>query len=337
MSYYTSDSSYLLFIIFDFFLHFRHRGFHTYLEKFLFKFQEWLFLQIYYLSQKNLYKKLYLAYNDLIKIIIKRGVLTLININYKEFGSGKLIYFIHGNSLNLDSMIEFYEPFFKTTQSVKRIYLDIPGMGESYLQHYIKNSDDILKEIHSFISNHSNDKEFSLCGHSYGGYLCLGLAALFPDNISTLFLTCPVVKAKHSERILEKHKAVVQEKVTPIENKEYFKDYLDMNVQINDLSWHKYQHSILPGLKKGTDSFWAKISEEDYMLSFENFLFDRIKDIHCTVLLGKYDQIVGYKDQQELMTNRKNFEVKILPNSGHNLPIDEPDSLFLFFKNFIES
>lgn len=73
------------------------------------------------------------------------------------------------------------------------------------------------------------------------------------------------------------------------------------------------------------------------MLSFENLLFDRIKYTPCTVLLGRYDQIVGYKDQQELMNDRKNFEVKLLSHSGHNLPIDEPDSLFLFFKSFIES
>lgn len=257
-------------------------------------------------------------------------------IHYKEFGSGKLIYFIHGNSLNLESMVEFYEPFFETNQTFKRIYLDIPGMGDSYLKPSINNSDDILEEIYSFILDHSNNKNFSLCGHSYGGYLCLGLATLFP-NISNLFLTCPVVKAKHRERILENHKVIVQEEVIPVDNKEYFEDYLDMNVQISNLSWSKYQHSILPGLKKGTDSFWTNISEEDYMLSFENLLFDRIKDTHCTVLLGRYDQIVGYKDQLELVNDRKNFEVKLLSHSGHNLPIDEPDSLFLFFKNFIES
>ncbi|MBX8978143.1 alpha/beta hydrolase, partial [Enterococcus gallinarum] len=93
-------------------------------------------------------------------------------IHYKEFGSGKLIYFIHGNSLNLESMIEFYEPFFETNQSFRRIYLDIPGMGDSYLKPSINNSDDILEETYSFILDHSNNKNFSLCGHSYGGYLC---------------------------------------------------------------------------------------------------------------------------------------------------------------------
>ena len=79
-------------------------------------------------------------------------------IHYKEFGSGKLIYFIHGNSLNLESMIEFYEPFFETNQSFRRIYLDIPGMGDSYLKPSINNSDDILEETYSFILDHSNNK-----------------------------------------------------------------------------------------------------------------------------------------------------------------------------------
>lgn len=256
-------------------------------------------------------------------------------INYKEFGYGRSIYFIHGNSLNLESMITFYEPFFEANQAVKRIYLDIPGMGDSPLHPDISNSNDILNEIHSFISKHSKDENFSLCGHSYGGYLCLGLSTLFPTQIDKLFLTCPVVKARQKDRILEKHKNIVLEKVIPTHNKEYFEDFLAMNVQINNHSWSKYQQAIVPGLNKGTDLFWDKIAEEDYLLSFETILFEKLPTVSCIVLLGEYDQVVGYKNQHELMSDRQNFEVVLLPNCGHNLPIDDTESLYVYFQQFI--
>ncbi len=260
------------------------------------------------------------------------------DIHYKEFGAGVPIYFIHGNGLSLESMIQFYEGLFDSKSSFNRVYLDIPGMGESKIKQGIKNSDDVLLEFEKFINRHSKGQPIILCGHSYGGYLCLGLTRIFSNQVRGFFLTCPVVKAKKEERRLAKHKNIFAERVDPICNQEFFSDFLNMNVRISEETWFDYQQSILPGVQKGINEFWEHIKDDDYAFSFEGTLFDDISEVKGTVLLGKFDQIVGFLDQEQLMKDKerkKNKEVYILDEAGHNLPIDAKEELNKHFLKFI--
>ncbi|WP_167630434.1 alpha/beta fold hydrolase [Listeria valentina] len=262
------------------------------------------------------------------------------NVHYKEFGEGVPIYFIHGNGLSLESMIYFYEGLFDTKSRFNRVYLDIPGMGESRINRGTKNSDDVLLELKYFIDRHSKGQPIILCGHSYGGYLCLGLARIFLNQVSGFFLTCPVVKARKKERDLAQHKNIFEEKVEPVCNQEFFSDFLNMNVCIKEQTWFDYQQSILPGVKKGINEFWEHIEDDDYAFSFENTLFNDISEVNGTTLLGKFDQIVGFADQEQLMTDKvhkKNKEVFILDEAGHNLPIDVKDELNMHFLKFIRN
>ncbi|MBC1522336.1 alpha/beta hydrolase [Listeria aquatica] len=257
-------------------------------------------------------------------------------IHYKEFGVGAPIYFIHGSGLDLESMIYFYEGLFDSKSCFSRVYLDIPGMGESIINQRVKNSDDILLEIKKFIDCHSKGRPIILCGHSYGGYICLGLVRILLSQISGFFLTCPVIRARKDDRSLAKHKNIVEERINPNYNQEFFSDYLNMNVRISEHSWFDYQQSILPGLKKGINTFWKDIQDVDYMFSFENILIDDISEVKGNILLGKFDQIVGFSDQEQLM-NKENMEVYVLDEAGHNLPIDVKDELNKHFLRFIRS
>ena len=105
-------------------------------------------------------------------------------ISYQVYGEGKTIYFIYGLGLNLQSMSNFYEAFFTYHQGIRRVYIDLPGMGNSSIHQSLRSSNDILNCLTHFIELDSNNRTISIVGHSYGGYLTLGLAYLLGTKVS---------------------------------------------------------------------------------------------------------------------------------------------------------
>ena len=106
-----------------------------------------------------------------------------ISLNYKIYGEGRPLLFIHGNALNIDSMDKIYEPLLQDNQQFQRIYLDLPGMGESPSTPNITNSDEMLAYIVKFIDALNLTEPLALVGHSYGGYLSIGLAHKLQEKL----------------------------------------------------------------------------------------------------------------------------------------------------------
>ena len=74
-----------------------------------------------------------------------------IPVYYEQFGEGTPILFIHGWSVDHRLMSGCFEPVFIKLQGYQRIYLDLPGMGKTPSEKWIKNSDDTLKILLEFI------------------------------------------------------------------------------------------------------------------------------------------------------------------------------------------
>lgn len=252
-------------------------------------------------------------------------------INHKIFGEGIPIYFIHGNSLSLESMEVIYEPVFKNTNYM-RIYIDLPGMGDSKADYTIDSSSKMIEVLLEKIDNITPHQQFYLVGHSYGGYLSLGINLEREDNVLGLFLTCPVVNAENNKRTIEKHRNVIEDSINI--NDEFFKDYLDMNVLINSNTWEMYQRLIKPGIVKCDMKYIEFLGREDnkyYKLGNENELLNTSNRL--TLVLGQYDNVVGFKDQINKVLDN-NCELHLVNNAGHNLMIDDTRFLQFVAKRF---
>ncbi len=106
---------------------------------------------------------------------IKRLNVFDVEVSYSVFGQGNPLLFIHGNSLNKDSMEKIYEPFFSEKNEFQRIYIDLPSMGDSSSSPKIQDSDTMLEYLLKFIEELPIKETLTLFGHSYGGYLCIGI------------------------------------------------------------------------------------------------------------------------------------------------------------------
>ncbi|MDN2452123.1 alpha/beta hydrolase [Lactobacillus sp. UCMA15818] len=246
-------------------------------------------------------------------------------IHYEIVGTGEPVVFLHGLCLDLNSMNRQYEPAF-SGKKYQRIYIDLPGMGES--QSFFEpqpSSDHLIDLIIRFLDSIRIDK-FYLCGHSYGGYLSLGIAHSYPRRVKGLFLTCPVVTANSNKRIVETH-INIQKTNFKIQSNRYTEDFLKMNVVINEISWYKYTDEVIPGLRNCNFNFIERLQADNFShYQFKNELELRNwnSEIPVFLLLGKHDQIVGFKEQAEMAMNFKNCNLLVLENAGHNLPIDQP-------------
>lgn len=257
-------------------------------------------------------------------------------LSYETVGDGYPVYFFHGMSQDSTSMKENYEPLM--SDGIKRIYLDLPGMGESQDISLVNNSDDVLNLVIDFIQQITGDQKISICGHSYGGYICLGLLKEIEYKINSAFITCPVIHADKENRDVSVHKNIIQEKLN-IEDS-YYQKFLDTNVLINQKAWDNYQRTILPGLKRYNIEFWNEIkTSHHYSFSFEDELTADLADSKAktTLLLGKNDQVVGYKDQLALIDPDNEIEISILNDAGHNLFTDRTKEWQDSFKKFSKS
>lgn len=256
-------------------------------------------------------------------------------ISYHVYGKGKTIYFLHGLGLDHQSMVTIYESFFDSNHEIRRVYIDLPGMGDSPADQSLNSSDTVVNCIKQFIELDSKNDAVALVGHSYGAYLSLGLAYLLKNKITEIFLTCPVTIANTKNRNKEIAHSIIEEQFVPHENQAFFDEFLSMNTIINPTTWRMYQQMILPGLMKFNHSFWHNLQTTNYAFSFENKLTSLSNQLSGVVLLGKHDSMVGYQDQKNLFSHFHTIKTVIAENAGHNLPIDVPSQVQFLFEEWL--
>ncbi|MDC7952654.1 alpha/beta fold hydrolase [Liquorilactobacillus mali] len=247
-------------------------------------------------------------------------------IHYEIIGTGEPIVFIHGLCLDLNSMKFQYEPAF-IGKKYQRIYIDLPGMGESQSFFAPQPSSDYLMELIIKFLDSIKINTFYLCGHSYGGYLSLGIAYNHSNRVKGLFLTCPVVTANSNKRIVEAH-SNIRINDFKIPSSKYTEDFIGMNVVIDKISWQKYTEEIIPGLENCDFNFIERLQSDNfdhYQFQNEMELKNWSTDIPVFLLLGKHDHIVGFKEQAKLVKKFEKCNLLILENAGHNLPVDQSE------------
>jgi pimeloyl-ACP methyl ester carboxylesterase len=94
-----------------------------------------------------------------------------ITIYYEARGEGRPLIMIHGMYVDHRGMMADMEPLFKHREGWKRIYLDLPGMGETTGKDWITTHDQMLNIVLDFIDSLIPGQRFVVAGTSYGAYL----------------------------------------------------------------------------------------------------------------------------------------------------------------------
>jgi len=242
-----------------------------------------------------------------------------VKINYEIYGEGIPILMIHGWSVDHRLMKGCMEPVFQTIDtSWKRIYFDLPGMGQTKGETWITSSDQMLDLILDFIDTVIPNQHFIVAGESYGGYLARGIINKRFSIVDGLLLICPSVGQDGAQfQILEKDDTLLNSLTE--EDRKYF-EAEGINVKQNKRVWARYKEEVLPGLKIADYSFLKSLQGQI------NFNVDTLEKPYMKptlMLAGRQDSVVGYHNLWHIIELYPRASFVILDKAGHALQIEQ--------------
>ncbi|MCH3965398.1 MAG: alpha/beta hydrolase [Clostridium sp.] len=249
-----------------------------------------------------------------------------ISINYHIKGNGKPVVMIHGYAADSRLMMGCMEPAFLNKKDYKRIYMDLPGMGESSTSERITNADDMLDVIVDFIRKIIPDENFLLAGESYGGYLSRGIIYKMFEKVDGLLLICPVIIPDFKKRDLPEHVILVKDRKLLSQLNEYeIENFNSISVLQSEKIYRRYKDEVLSGLEAGKHEFLRYFQKNGYKFSFDVDKIDKKFTKPTLILLGHQDSRVGYKDAWTILNNYPRATFAVIDNAGHNLQIEQED------------
>ena len=246
------------------------------------------------------------------------------SIYYETYGEGKSILNVHGFVPDHRLMKGCMEPIFEKRAGYKRIYYDLPGMGKTKGEKWIKNSDQMLEITLKFIEEIIPDEKFLLVGESYGGYLARGVIYKKFDLVEGVCFICPVIDANSIKRdlpkqiILSKNPDLVL-KLDPNDAEEF----VNIAVIQNQKVWERFRDEFLSGVKVADTEFLDKIWKKGYSFSFDVDKLPEKYEKPALFLMGRQDNVVGYRDAWKIIENYPRATLAILDNAGHILQIEQ--------------
>jgi pimeloyl-ACP methyl ester carboxylesterase len=191
------------------------------------------------------------------------------NIYYEEIGSGTPILMIHGFSPDHRLMKGCMEPIFQERDRYRRIYIDLPGMGETKDYESIQNSDEMLEAVIQFIEKRLASDSFLIAGESYGGYITRGVITKMPEQVMGAAFICPMIIPDKNARTLPKHANIlVDHEFLATLTEEEREDFKGIHVKLDEYTWKRYNEEVVAGMKIADPAFLEKISGA-YGFTFE--------------------------------------------------------------------
>ncbi|MBV4420561.1 alpha/beta hydrolase [Clostridium tyrobutyricum] len=245
-------------------------------------------------------------------------------LNYEIVGHGKPVIMLHGYAADHRLMMGCMEPIFKNRKNYKRIYIDLPGMGESNSEEWINNVDIVLDIIIDFIKNIIPNEKFIIAGESYGGYISRGIIYKMANMVDGILLICPVIIPNMQDRNLPERVVLIKDedllgKLSPNDAK----GFSQMLTIQNKRTYRRYEAEVASGVKAADHDFLKKLKRNGFKFTFDVDKINTKFDKPALILLGHQDSRVGYKDAWCIIDNYPRATFSILDGAGHNLQIEQ--------------
>jgi pimeloyl-ACP methyl ester carboxylesterase len=243
---------------------------------------------------------------------------------YEAYGTGTPIILLHAYGTDHRNMTGCMEPLFAKLAGWQRLYLDLPGMGQTPGKESLKSTDDMLDVVVDFIDAVIPGQRFLLAGESYGGYLARGVLLRKFDLVAGMALICPGIIAERSRRTVPPRTVIVENPallttLAPADAEEFG----SMSVVQNHYNWQRFRDEVLSGASLANGPFLEKIRQHlDYSFDVDRLPQPFAKPV--VLLLGRQDSSVGYQDAWRILENYPRATFAVLDRAGHNLPIEQP-------------
>jgi pimeloyl-ACP methyl ester carboxylesterase len=251
-----------------------------------------------------------------------------ITVNYKVVGEGIPIVILHGWPLDHRGIAGSMESIFKNRDGWKRIYPDLPGMGETPGVDWITNQDQVLDIVSNFINRVIPEQRFVVAGQSYGGYLARGLVYRRSRSMDGLFLLVPG-GFPAAQQILPPHVTLVKDPqlISELETKEgaeaaeRFQAFAV--VQSQEVAQAR-RADLLPGQELANREFLSRL-RENYAFSFDVDALQEPFPGPTLIMTGRQDSACGYYGAWGILENYPRGTFAVLDRAGHMLQYEQRD------------
>ena len=252
-----------------------------------------------------------------------------IPVYYEEYGEGKPILFIHGYSLDHRMMTGCMEPIFITEQNFRRIYIDLPGMGQTPCG-WVKTSEDMLEILVDFINAVIGNGNLFVAGQSFGGFLTLGLIDRISERIDGTVLLCPLTTYEClNNGTLPEEDILFKSMELDLENPDE-KEYAEYAVIVTPEGFERYKNEIQSGIKAADSAFLFNGGFSGSVPRLDN-LYKTLKfDKPACIITGRQDNAAGYSYANQLLDGFPRATFAVLDCAGHNLQIESAAASAVF-------
>lgn len=255
--------------------------------------------------------------------------LDKITFHYKVRGKGRPLLALHGMPLDHRSMLAAIEPLFRRRKGWRRIYPDLPGMGKTKGPEWLESQDQVLDVLVEFIDRVIPGERFCVAGLSYGGLLAQGLVHRLGERLDGMLLVVPSMGPK-AKRDLPRRQVLRREEIdfdgVSAEDVASFREIAVMQTQDLLETW---KQSILPGIAVADHEFVSRL-ERRYEFSFDITSMPRPFLKPALFLLGRQDNVCGYRDAWKTLENYPRAAFAVLDRAGHCLgPGMEEEELYM--------
>ena len=253
------------------------------------------------------------------------------NIYYEIHGRGKPLLMIHGNWCDHNLMKGCMERIFKkeensNLENFRRIYLDLPGMGNTMLKEDISTTDELFDILKEAVDELITEETYYIASESYGSYLARALLKNDFDRVGGIMMICPLVVPEFEKRNLPVQRIIERDMKLYSSLSENDKNVCDTFLTIQtEKVWKRYLEEVKSKVRKCNIPLLKKIKREGYPFTDDIDSLDQPFEKPALILLGMQDHDVGFKDSIKLIDNFRRADFLILDGAGHMLQIEAED------------
>jgi pimeloyl-ACP methyl ester carboxylesterase len=239
-------------------------------------------------------------------------------LHHVEHGDGIPVVVLHGAYSALAETEGYLEPYFRARPGHRRIYVDLPGMGNSPAAG-IAGPDDALAAVESVLHDLVGDAPFLLVAQSYGCYLARGLADRRPTQVAGLAMICPLLVS--GELAGEHAPVLVEGDLEGVLTAEQDAEYRGYFVVQTPETAERFLDAVAPVLGRFDAAAVERIMEGRLDPDPDDGAAFTAPTL---IAVGRQDAVVGYADQWGLCDQYPQATFAALDMAGHALPHERP-------------
>jgi pimeloyl-ACP methyl ester carboxylesterase len=237
-----------------------------------------------------------------------------VELHYVEHGTGTPVVVLHGAGVDHREPEACFEPALGRHPGLRRIYPDLPGMGETPAPADVRSADDVLAVLVGLVDEVAAGGAALLLGHSAGAHYARGIAARRPD-VAGLALVCPLLP---ETRDVPPHEPVVADDDL---GDEVFRSYFVL--QTPEML-ERYQRYVAPGAALADPVAIERIGER---WALADPSADGPDPRPTLLVAGRRDSTVGYAATVDLLDHYPAATLAVVEGAGHALPHEQPELL----------